>query len=744
MEHTIGAGGEHLDKWGDCVWWAWSLFLDPSAMPDAHGFSVRVVAAVQAIIGVTFFAVFLALVVDKVQEKMRHLKDGLTRVVEWRHTVILGYTEETPNLVRELARANESDGGGVVAILVSGSKVETEKEFKRMVRPAELRGTRVVFRAGSRLRGSDLKTVAIEAARSIILLNDSHLSAELGDGEVLQVVLGMSTLRLKNANVVAQLRHTESEKLLSLVSRGSVASVATYDTVGRLMLIFARKPGLARVYNEILGFDGSEFYSKAWEECTGRPFKSLQALFPDAVPIGIVYGTGQVELNPPANYIMKDDDSLVVLAEDDNSYWPKPPPSGAGADLLRNPTQHRQSMGVFQEVPGPAPMPEKVLFAGWRHDVPCIADLLDRLVAPGSELHVVSTCPLEIRQRITEEMDLPEPRNVRVVHHLSSCGSRRFWQGLGLETFTSCIVTSDSKEHEVIYSDASCLAVLLLIRGVQHEVLKRNGVTGISRAGSLASMAGHGERDNQGHSRPERHAMSPHDPASLGAGPTQQMTRRASLGSAAGEMQEYGPGGQHERKHAMRNHSVRFGILPGVMRVSDHLPVVCEILDPRTQRTVTNATGMVGVCDFIMTNDLMSKVLAMVSENVHVKRILDQLLGGTGTQFELLDATLAVAPGARVSFMDLSSHLLSTRKAVLCGYMETAADGADTPVVVGGYSQRAAAGCVINPSNKWEQCAWDGRSLILIVTDERIAQGFVSRSSEVYAPRASPQAGGFN
>ena len=68
IETTIGAGGEHLDKWGDCVWWAWSLFLDPAAMPDAHGFSVRVVAAVQAIIGVTYFAVFLALVVDKVQE----------------------------------------------------------------------------------------------------------------------------------------------------------------------------------------------------------------------------------------------------------------------------------------------------------------------------------------------------------------------------------------------------------------------------------------------------------------------------------------------------------------------------------------------------------------------------------------------------------------------------------------------------------------------------------------------------
>ena len=711
-------------------------------MPDAHGFSVRVVAAVQAIIGVTYFAVFLALVVDKVQEKMRHLKDGLSRVVEWQHTVILGYTEETPILVRELAKANESDGGGIVAILVSGSKVETEQEFKRTVRPAELRGTRVVFRSGSRLRGSDLRNVAIEAARSVILLNDSRLSAEMGDSEVLQVVLGMSTLRLKNANVVAQLRRTESEKLLSLVSRGSVASVATNDTVGRLMLIFARKPGLARIYNEILGFDGSEFYTKAWEECTGRQFKSLQALFPDAVPIGIVYGSGQVELNPPPNYIMTDADSLVVLAEDDNSYWPKPPPSGAGADL-RSPTARRLAAGVFLEVPVPAPMPEKVLFAGWRHDMPRIADLLDRLVAPGSELHVVSSCALDKRQRITEEINLPEPRNVRIVHHLANCGSRRFWQDLGLETFTSCIVTSDSRELDVVYSDASCLAVMLLIRGVQHEALRKFGVGGVPRVGSLSSMAG-GEWDyhnSQGPHHPHhaRHSSVTHDPASLGAGPTQHMMNRRA--SSADEMQEFGPGVPPGGGEHMRNHSVRFGILPGVMRVSDYLPVVCEILDPRTQRTVTNAHGIVSVCDFIMTNDLMSKVLAMVSENVHVKRILDQLLGGTGTQFELLDATLAVAPGAPVSYMDLSAHLLSIRKGVLCGYMEAAADVPNSPVVVGGYSQRAAAGCVINPTNKWEQCAWDGRSLILIVTDERIVQGFASRHPDGHTPRTAQAAG---
>lgn len=664
IEHTIGAGAEHLTEWGDAVWWAWSMFLDPSAMPDAKGFSTRCVAAIQTSLGVIYFAVFLALIVDKVQEKMRHLKDGLTGVVEWQHTVILGYTEETPIVVREVAKANESNGGGIIAILTSDSKVATEKEFRRTVHEHELRGTRVEFRSGSRLRAGDLRMVAIEAARSIIVLNDSKLSPEHGDAEVLHTVLGMSTLRLKHATVVAQMRRAESDKLLSLISRGTVATVATRDIVGRLMLMFARKPGLSRVYNEILGFDGSEFYTAHWEECVGRPFIAMQAMFPDAVPIGVAHATGEVTLNPPGDYVLTESDELLVLAEDDDSYEPMSPDPHARS------LQQLLASGMFLDVPATRPTQEKVLFAGWRHDVPRLVDLLDRLVGPGSEIHIVSTCPLETRRRITQEAGIAEPTNLEVFHHESNIGSRHFLETLQLPTYTSVIVTADGADgKEVVYSDASCLAAMLLIRGVQMDELNK-----------------------------------------------QRAAQTGAAFSSSGDIKPPVPPG--------RQSSVRFGITPAVAQVSDLLPMVCEILDPRTQRTVSQSQSMLSVCDFIQSTELMSKILAMVSEDVHVKRVLDQLLGGTGTQFELLPAEQALVRGAQVSFMELSSYCMSVRRSILCGYMDHGEVG---PTLVGGYQRRAFSDVVVNPTNKEEPCVWDKRILILITTDVHVREQHLRR-----------------
>ena len=67
-------------------------------------------------------AIFLALVVDGVQAKMEALKHGLSPVVERGHTVILGWTDATVTIVREIAAANASEGGGCIAILCERDK----------------------------------------------------------------------------------------------------------------------------------------------------------------------------------------------------------------------------------------------------------------------------------------------------------------------------------------------------------------------------------------------------------------------------------------------------------------------------------------------------------------------------------------------------------------------------------------------------------------------------------------------
>ena len=46
------------------------------------------------------------------------------------------------------------------------------------------------------------------------------------------------------------------------------------------MLMSARRPGLANVYAELLGYDGDEFYMAEWPQLVGVPFGELVDRFP--------------------------------------------------------------------------------------------------------------------------------------------------------------------------------------------------------------------------------------------------------------------------------------------------------------------------------------------------------------------------------------------------------------------------------------------------------------------------------
>lgn len=65
-----------------------------------------------------------------------------------------------------------------------------------------------------------------------------------------------------------------------------------------LMIQCARAAGLAHVLENLMGFDGDEFYLKEWPELLGLPFGEIAHRFDDAVPIGIKHDD-VLHLYPP-------------------------------------------------------------------------------------------------------------------------------------------------------------------------------------------------------------------------------------------------------------------------------------------------------------------------------------------------------------------------------------------------------------------------------------------------------------
>lgn len=77
-----------------------------------------------------------------------------------------------------------------------------------------------------------------------------------------------------------------------------------------------------------MGFENAEFYIKRWPELDGQHFSKVLICFPDAIPCGVRVADegGKIVLNPDDHYILKEGDEVLVIAEDDDTYAPAPPP----------------------------------------------------------------------------------------------------------------------------------------------------------------------------------------------------------------------------------------------------------------------------------------------------------------------------------------------------------------------------------------------------------------------------------
>ncbi|KAH8075889.1 hypothetical protein JL720_10339 [Aureococcus anophagefferens] len=90
-------------------------------------------------------------------------------------------------------------------------------------------------------------------------------------------------------------------------------------------------------------------------------------------------------------------------------------------------------------------------------------------------------------------------------------------------------------------------------------------------------------------------------------------------------------------------------------------PMICEILDPRTQATIEQNTSVMGSSDFCQSNRLCAQVLAMISENRGVKLLLDELLSPDGTSFYVHSAKDYVGADEALTFYDLARCALQPR-----------------------------------------------------------------------------------
>lgn len=341
---------------------------DPGTHSDAEGTGMRVVAFSTTMGGMCVFALMIGIISDFIGEKVDDLKKGKSRVIESGHTLMLGWSDMSLAIIQQIALANESENGGVIVVLAKNDKEDMETELNNAMDSQEeglqLKGTEVIFRSGNTLAEHDLNKASVHTARSIIALSEGFDPDE-ADSRMVRQILSLRGMLSRSqqenpAHVVCELRDVDNKHLVEMVGKGLVETVCAHDVIGRLMIQCARAAGLAHVLENLMGFDGDEFYLKEWPELLGLRFGDIGVRFDDAVPIGIKHDD-VVVLNPPDDQIIEDGDEILVLAEDDDSYE------------VNDGSRSIPVVGDLPDIPLQEKKPEVLLFCGWRRD---IADMI--------------------------------------------------------------------------------------------------------------------------------------------------------------------------------------------------------------------------------------------------------------------------------------------------------------------------------------------------------------------------------
>ncbi|XP_027193203.1 probable ion channel SYM8 isoform X2 [Cicer arietinum] len=409
----------------EALWHSWTYVADSGNHAETEGTGQRIVSVSISSGGMLIFAMMLGLVSDAISEKVDSLRKGKSEVIERNHILILGWSDKLGSLLKQLAIANKSVGGGVIVVLAEKEKEEMEMDISKL--EFDFMGTSVICRSGSPLILADLKKVSVSKARAIIVLASDE-NADQSDARALRVVLSLTGVKEGlRGHVVVEMSDLDNEPLVKLVGGELIETVVAHDVIGRLMIQCALQPGLAQIWEDILGFENAEFYIKGWPELDGLHFKDILISFPDAIPCGVKVAAdgGKIIINPDDSYVLRDGDEVLVIAEDDDTYAPGPLPEVC--------------KGYFPRMREPPKYPEKILFCGWRRDIDDMIMVLEAFLAPGSELWMFNEVPEKERERKLEAggLDVFGLENIKLVHREGNAVIRRHLESLPLETFDS-------------------------------------------------------------------------------------------------------------------------------------------------------------------------------------------------------------------------------------------------------------------------------------------------------------------
>ncbi|MBX9420966.1 NAD-binding lipoprotein [Streptomyces lateritius] len=355
-----------------------------------------VLSVLLALVSLLYVSTLVGLVTTAITDRLSELQRGQSTVVERGHSLVLGWSEQTPTLVAELLAAHAQRRNSAVVVLADRDKLDMERELRAVVTAAGVRRVRLLCRRGRPADPAALARVSPAAAGAVVVLPPDTPEA---DTQVVKTLLALRAVvgDVRPVRVVAAVRQTRHVATARLAA-GPGAVVLDVDGIAaRILVQCVLEPGLSRVLEDLLDFAGAELHVHRVPGLCGRTFAELRAACADACVVGLVRPDGSPLLNPPPRTVLGPGDAVIVLAEDETPptwhetppTWHEIPSTWNATSPTRDETPPTWNAPPAPPLPPPSPAkaptaadiraaPRRVLVLGWNRRGPEIVDGLAR------------------------------------------------------------------------------------------------------------------------------------------------------------------------------------------------------------------------------------------------------------------------------------------------------------------------------------------------------------------------------
>jgi len=666
--HIAGSQG---GDWVENFWMGFTFAADMAE--DDHGgpfpyymeWIFRIMNFTFSFGGAFIFGIVINFLSSWIDERVEGLRQGKSKVIETGHTLILGWNDRMLGLLEQMCEANASEGGLPIVILANMDKVEMDEWLNDALPLEDRLGSKIVTRQGSPIEPSKLIKVAVEYARSIIVLSegdDPDESDAQSVRKILALTAGLDAMGKRlQCHVVLEIQDIDNAEVAMLgvtvgVPEDTVVPVVAHDIIGKLMVQCAREIGLSNAFKALMCFAGSECYFSSWnageghydDGMTGKRFADICYNFQNAAILGVRFANPTdpklsainpagrpFMLNPSGDYVMQHNDRVLVIAEDNDTYE-----YGPTNNTCKTPVPPFSL---------PPKEPERVMLAGWRRDMDDMVNELDKWVPPGSYLTLFNRFSVDkqLQMLAMGGLELPGDASqtvfdsrgvlenitqIELIH--GDCTSARQIERLGPKK----LPTDPDDRH---------------MGGTRYRVEEYHSCLILSIEGEDASQM-----------RPDSRVMS----SLMIIRYIQQMR------------------GVHQ----------------------DDSTIVAEIKDPRTQELIS----FTKCTDAVVGNAILAMALAQISEDRDIGFVLEDLFSEEGMEMHVKDIRLFVGPLEYLSWWDIVDRC-QQRNMLPLGWIRKGGDEAN----------RHNYDVILNPENKNEAQQWTGADaplgdLLVVISED--------------------------